>query len=139
MIANEHTNAELISKMQQLFQKISPETLALLMPNDAAVVALEAKKATDELAKREDVRLARFREAEFKYIEEINGKYYLIEIDNGATDATELVQVRIERYNSQEDAENINNYELVQICESVDEAVMLLDQIRKGQEKKNGA
>jgi len=133
MIANEHTNAELISKMQQLFQKISPETLALLMPNDAAVVALEAKKATDELAKREDVRLARFRETEFKYIEEINSKYYLIEIDNGATDATELVQVRIERYNSQEDAENNNNYELVQICESVDEAVMLLDQIRKGQ------
>jgi hypothetical protein len=137
MIADEHSSVELIRKVQQLFQRISPETLALLMPNDAAVVALDAKKATDELAKREDFRLAGFRYTVFKYIEEINGKYYLIEIDNGATDATELVQVRIERYHSQEDAENTNNYELVQICESLDEAVLVLDKIRNSQE--NGA
>jgi len=83
------------------------------------------------LFSREKQRLQKLKECTFEHWEKIGDKHYLISVDNGA----EGTQVRLERYKRKSDYDFCDYEDVIGIYDSIDDAVIELDKIKKENEK----
>ena len=139
MKTEECTTLELLEKVQKIFS-LSPELVSLLGDKTDASTVKEATDALRELLRREKERIASFANLEFKHITTLPGKVFVIEVDNGATEATGIPQVRLETAENVSPAnlENLYELKLISICESVDEALLLLEKLKQESKRKAG-
>ncbi|MHA1742758.1 MAG: hypothetical protein ACTSV6_00740 [Candidatus Heimdallarchaeota archaeon] len=127
------SNQELLELLRDALtwvKTLDPSILALLISPEEAERLDAARKAAEVLWSREQQKIEAFSDLEFKYVEKIGDTYYVISIDCGATEATDIAQVRLERYSRFEDIEN-GWGDLIGIYESIDEAVMILQEFKK--------
>jgi len=132
MKPSECTNQELVVTAKTAFHSLKEALLALVSTSGDVELVKNAKAAILELEKRERQKLNAYRNVEFKHVEKVNDKVYLIEVDCGAVDATDVIQVRLEKYETEEALENGFDYQLISISDSIDEAVIALDKIKRG-------
>lgn len=125
------TNYELVSAVKTALQTVKEKLLVLISTVKNAELLKEAKEAIEELEKREKEKLAVFQNMDFRHVEKIGNKLYLIEVDCGAVEATGIIQVRLEEYENEEALEGGFNYQLLGIFDSIDEAVIALEKIKR--------
>jgi len=84
------------------------------------------KELLQTLLDREIERREQLKQCKFEHWEKIKNRWYLISIDNGAVGC----QVRLEKYRSKKDYETFDYEELIGIYDSVDDAIIELNNIR---------
>lgn len=84
----------------------------------------------EELIKRENTRIEQLEQCEFEYTKKLtNGLIGKIYIDNSAPN----LQIRVEVYESEEDLKNGDYLDILDITDSIDEALIILRDFEKDQ------